>query len=259
RSINIESRDIRYKIDKFSLITGVEKSLSPRLQVALNYEYSFVKTTDVKPGVILTREDAGTISIASISPSFFYDTRDDVFDPTSGSLNGIVLKFASRALLSETEFLKATFQSSWFFPVVYDAVFALSFRGGLAFSLDNLDELPLVERFFLGGRRTVRGYSKDTLGPRGQDGDPTGGNIFTLFNSEIRIPVWKGLGVVGFIDGGNVWRTIQDIRSELKFTAGGGLRYKTPVGPVRVDYGFKLNEESGDTSGEVHFSFGHAF
>ncbi|MCG2710577.1 MAG: outer membrane protein assembly factor, partial [Thermodesulfovibrionales bacterium] len=105
-----------------------------------------------------------------------------------------------------------------------------------------------------------RGYEQDTLGPKGVNGSPTGGNAFVLTNLELRTDVAKGFGLVTFLDGGNVWKKTGDIKlSEMKYTAGAGIRYNTPVGPLRIDYGHKLDREKGESRGEVHFSIGHAF
>ena len=105
----------------------------------------------------------------------------------------------------------------------------------------------------------MRGFENDMLGPKGRNNSPTGGNIFTHLNGEVRWPLGKGFGLVTFVDGGNVWKTIDDIDSDLRFTAGGGFRYKTPVGPVRIDYGHKISRKENESAGELHFSFGHAF
>ncbi len=258
RSINIETRDVLYKLDKQSLIVGIEKEIAKGLKAGLDYEYSFTDTKDVEEDVILSKEDTGTLGIGSVSPSLFYDTRDNPFDPLSGSLHGIVVKYASQAFLSETEFIKGNFQSSWFFQLMKPVVFAFSLRGGAAHGFDT-KELPLIERFFLGGRSSVRGYKNDALGPKGENGDPTGGNVLALLNWELRFSLKKGFGLVAFVDAGNVWQTFDDVEDELKYTAGAGLRYRTPVGPIRIDYGHKMNKEEGESSGEVHFSFGHAF
>lgn len=258
-SVNVDTREVFYKFDKLSFVSGIDIELSRNLKASLTYEYSFSDTTEVAPGVIISKEDTGTLGISSVSPSIFYDLRDNPFDPTSGSLNGIVLKFASKAYLSEVEFVKGTFQSSWFFQMKKGLIFAVSLKGGLAYAFGDSEELPLIERFFLGGRTTVRGYTNDMLGPKGSDNVPTGGNVFALMNSEFRISVRKGLGIVVFLDGGNVWQVINDIDQEFKYTVGAGLRYRTPVGPVRIDYGHKLNREGEESSGEYHFSIGHAF
>jgi outer membrane protein insertion porin family len=257
--INIDTKDLLYKIDKTSFVAGVEMKLSRNAKAGLNYEYSINDTSEVDPDVILSRDDTGTLGIGSISPSMFYDTRDDPFEPSSGSLNGIAMKFASRLYLSETEFIKGTFQSSWYLLLRKGVVLAASLKGGASHAFGATEELPLIERFFLGGRTTVRGYGNDLLGPKGEDGDPTGGNVFALINSELRFSLRKGFGIVTFIDGGNVWQLVHDIEPELKFTAGAGFRYSTPVGPLRVDYGHKLNRGKDESAGEVHFSFGHAF
>lgn len=259
RSVNLDTNEVLYKIDKTSLLFSVEREMKKNWKASLSYEYSLTDTKDVKPGVILSREDTGTLAIGSVSTALFYDNRDDPFDPSTGSLHGIVLKLASKEFLSESEFIKGTLQSSWYFPLAKKVVFAFSLRGGAAYSLDHIKELPLVERFFLGGRSTVRGYTNDTLGPKGSDGNPTGGNIFALANSEFRFSLKKGFGFVTFLDTGNVWRLAENMDAKLKYTTGVGLRYKTPVGPVRLDYGYKLNREKDESSGEVHFSFGHAF
>jgi len=259
RSVNLDTKDVMYKIDRMSLLIGIDKEFTEHLKANLNYEYSFIETTDVKPGVILSREDTGTLGISSISPSLFYDTRDNPFDPTSGSLKGIVLKFSSSVLFSETEFIKAVLQSSWYFQIKKGIIFAFALKGGVAHGFGDTVELPIIERFFLGGRTTVRGYNQDTLGPKGTGDNPTGGNVFALANAELRVSPGKGFGVVTFIDSGNVWERTDNTDSVLRYTTGLGLRYNTPVGPIRIDYGHKLNKKEGETPGELHFSLGHAF
>jgi outer membrane protein insertion porin family len=259
RAINIDTREVLYKIDKLGFLAGVEQELTKKLKSNLFYEYSFTETTDVEDGVILSKEDTGTLGISSVSPSLYYDTRDNPLNPSSGSFQSIVVKFASRAFLSEVGFVKTTFKSAWFLELYRGIICALSFGGGVAFSFEDTRELPLVERYFLGGSTTVRGYEHDMLGPKGEDDLPTGGNIFALVNSEVRFPLGKGIGLVTFVDGGNVWKTSSDINEDLRYTAGAGLRYKTPVGPVRLDYGHKISRREDESAGEVHFSFGHAF
>jgi len=132
-------------------------------------------------------------------------------------------------------------------------------KGGFALGYGDTRELPVVERYFLGGRNSVRGFPQDELGPKGTDGTPTGGNAFVLTNVELRTSLGKGIGLVFFFDSGNVWRTIGDIDLSMRYTAGLGLRYSTPIGPIRIDYGYKLDRREGESSGEIHFSIGQAF
>jgi outer membrane protein insertion porin family len=259
RKVNIDTEELLYKMDRRSFLFDIEQEISRRLKANLNYEYTFIDTKDVVQGIVLRAEDTGTLSIGSVSSSLFYDTRDNPFNPESGSINGIVLKYASTAFLSEIEYVKGTLQSSWFFRLMKRVVFAASVKGGAGYAFVGARELPLIERFFLGGRTTVRGYSHDTLGPKGGNNNPTGGNAFALANGELRFNVGKGFGLVTFVDAGNVWRLLEEVGTELKYTAGAGLRYNTPVGPLRLDYGHKFRKEAGLSKGEVHFSFGHAF
>ena len=258
--ISFPGREVRYRIERYAASAGVEKQLTEKLKSELYYEYSIVRTTDVQPDVILSREDVGTLAISSIRPSLIYDTRDNPFEPARGIVAGVSVKIASSLLFSETDFLKMTLYGSTFHRLHKRIVLALSARGGIAYGFKDTDELPLVERFFLGGRFSVRGYEQDTLGPKGADNDPTGGNAFAMGSVELRTNIGRGFSIVPFLDCGNVWVKVSDFKlSDIKYTAGLGLRYGTPVGPLRIDYGFKLNKEKDESSGELHFSIGHAF
>ncbi len=254
------TKETLYNIRRYTFTVGIEKKLSSTVKTDFYYEYSLVNTSDVKPDVILTKEDTGTIGISSVKPGIYYDTRDNPFDPEKGIFAGATFKLATTLLLSESQFGKLEVFGSRFHKLAKGLVLALSVRGGIAYQPGNSPALPLVERFFLGGRSTVRGYDQDTLGPKGSDGNPTGGNVFVMGSIELRTSLGKGFGIVPFFDMGNVWVNAKNILlSDMRHTTGLGLRYKTPVGPLRVDYGIKLNREPGESRGALHFSIGHAF
>jgi outer membrane protein insertion porin family len=260
KEISVPDREVRYRIERYAASAGVEKQLTDRLKAEFYYEYSIVRTTDVQPDVVLTREDEGTLAISSLRPSLVYDSRDNPFDPTRGVVAGLSFKVASYLLFSETDFVKTTLYASTFHRLSKRIVLALSARGGLAYGYNDTTELPLVERFFLGGRFSVRGYEQDTLGPRGADNNPTGGNVFAMGSVEFRTYIGRGFSIVPFLDFGNVWVQASDIDPlDIKFTTGLGLRYGTPVGPLRVDYVIKLKRGRDESKGELHFSIGHAF
>lgn len=260
REINIDTRETRYRLSRYTASAGFEKNIKDNLKAELYYEFSLVNTYDVQPDVVLSKEDTGTLVISGIRPGIVYDTRDNPLDPRKGILSGISVKFTSPVFLSETNFIKLVLYGNIYQELSKRIVLAVSLRGGIAQGYLETDELPIVERFFLGGRTTVRGYDQDTLGPKGTDGNPTGGNVFLMENLEIRTSLGKGLGIVAFLDGGNVWVKVGDIKPlDFKFTTGLGLRFNTPVGPIRIDYGHKLQREKGESSGELHFSIGHAF
>jgi outer membrane protein insertion porin family len=140
----------------------------------------------------------------------------------------------------------------------------------MATGFDLVERLPASERFFAGGDTTVRGFALDKLGSRhipsqpgdtlDQDGVPIGGNGLVIFNAELRAPVAGGLGVVGFLDTGNVFARTTDIDlGELRSAVGGGIRYKSPFGPIRLDLGFKVNRQPGEGLTAWFVSFGQAF
>ncbi len=106
KEISIPGREVRYRINRYSASAGVEKQLTDKLKAELYYEYSIVKTSDVQPDVVLSKEDVGTLAISSIRPSLVYDTRDNPFDPTQGIVAGLSVKIASSLLFSETNFVK---------------------------------------------------------------------------------------------------------------------------------------------------------
>ncbi|MDX9714491.1 MAG: outer membrane protein assembly factor BamA [Dissulfurispiraceae bacterium] len=257
---NIDTNETRYKLRRDTATVGIEKKISEKLTSELYYDFSVVKTTDVLPDIILSREDTGTLVISGLRAGLIYDNRDNPFEPTKGYVAGITAKWATELLFSETDFFKLTAYLNNFSSLSKRVVLAISGRFGYGKGLGKTDELPLVERFFLGGRTTVRGYEQDMLGPKGSNKNPTGGNSFAMANIELRTDIGKGLGIVTFFDAGDVWYSLGDISlSELKYTSGIGLRYKTPVGPIRVDYGVKLNKRESMSRGELHFSIGHAF
>jgi outer membrane protein insertion porin family len=191
------------------------------------------------------------------------DSRDDPFNPSKGSVNGIIIKDGAKILGSEVQFVKTTLQSSWYHSLTRWLVLAVSGRAGIAQKFGETEAIHCSERFFLGGRSTIRGYSQDTVGVPGQtliNLRPTGGNAMLLLNTELRLRLALRLGIVLFLDGGNVWVEYPDIQiSDFKYSTGAGLRYNTPVGPLRLDWGYKLDREIGESTSEFHFTLGHTF
>jgi outer membrane translocation and assembly module TamA len=129
-------------------------------------------------------------------------------------------------------------------------------------------DLPASERFYAGGSTTVRGYALDRLGDDAtidSDGFPQGGNALVIVNGELRFPIWRALGGVVFVDAGNVFARAGDLDlSSIKASAGTGVRYRSPIGPIRVDLGVKLDprtfaNQQREGRWEVHVSLGQAF
>ena len=220
------------------------------------------------------------VRISSVASSVIRDTRNDLIEPTSGSLVGADAELAARRIGSEVGFLK-TFVQGFTYRRLHrsnSSILVFGGRIGLAtgfpreLSSDGstiiLEDLPASERFFAGGDTTVRGFTLDRLGtPQtiDQDGFPTGGHGLIVLNLEARVPIRGGIGAVAFVDAGNVWRLVSDMDiTQMRGAVGFGLRYRSPVGPIRVDLGIKLDRQVLPT-GELerptalHISLGQAF
>ena len=234
------------------------------------------------------------VRLSSFRVSRLRDTRDDPFDPSRGTAIAMETELASRAIGSAIGFSKSFVSGSIFKELGKSSrvVFAAGSRLGLAWGFPQtlpLDvegksvemrrtlALPLSERFFAGGDTTVRGYALDRLGEPSrnsggtidQDGFPQGGNAMIIVNTELRVRLTGTLGLVTFLDAGNVYAEVQRLSlRRLRSGAGFGIRYSSPVGPIRVDLGFKLGERYffGDETSRtqepltaLHISIGQAF
>ena len=206
-------------------------------------------------------------TLSSVSSGLVRDTRDDPLDPTSGSLVGVDGEMALRGIGSEVGFAKTTFQGFLYRQLPRDLVFAAGARLGLGRGFAVVEDLPASERFFAGGDTTVRGFALDRLGDDptiDENGFPIGGNALIVLNSELRVPVIGALQVVGFLDAGNVFNRVSNIRlGRIRGSVGFGIRYRSPVGPIRVDLGFKMDRREFADEQErltaLHVSIGQAF
>jgi outer membrane protein assembly factor BamA len=122
------------------------------------------------------------------------------------------------------------------------------------------NELPIDERFFNGGAMTVRSFGERELGPHDPKGNPIGGEFFTVFNIEYTFPIIGELQGALFTDAGNLLPTSEKPGlDDLRYALGFGVRYKLPIGPIRLDYGFNPDPQAHEDNGAFHFSFGFAF
>jgi outer membrane translocation and assembly module TamA len=120
------------------------------------------------------------------------------------------------------------------------------------------DNIPIDERFFNGGSTSVRSFPERRLGPADYHGYTIGGDTFTTFNAEYQFPLYNTILGAVFIDAGSVGATPGDM-GPMRFGVGPGLRYASPVGPVRIDVGFNPDRATGERHMMIHISFGMAF
>ncbi len=249
-----------YTLREFSTTVGVKKDFFDTIQGILQYVVEFDELRDVEDVAVVIPEDVGTNRICAISPLLVWDSRNDPFNPTSGSFNSFKFDYSSKELGSQLHFQKLTGRSSWYIPLRRNITFALSFRGGYGFSIDAEPELPINKRFFLGGRNTVRGFSADSIGPKGEGDIPIGGSVMVNYNAEFRLSFGKTWGGIIFYDAGNVWSDNSDFDPvEVRDAAGVGIRFLTMAGPLSLDIGQKLDRQPGEALTEWYFTIGNIF
>ncbi len=198
-------------------------------------------------------------STTSISSSYIWERRDDPFNPSRGFFFSSALEWAYPYLRAESEFLKTFNKFQYFTSVGPGLSFSSTLRVGLANG-----RIPIHERFFAGGSNSFRGVEFDELGPKDpESGQPIGGKALILFNFEITFPILsalKDLNGVMFYDKGNVFdRRIQVSLAGLQDAIGMGLRYRTPLGPVRLELAWNLDAPSGEKRVLGFITIGNVF
>lgn len=244
-------------------------------RMGIEYRIEEAEITSVSStAATVIRTEQGSSLTSSLTPRLLRDTRNHPFDPTSGSLQDLSFEFAG--IGGQSKFIKAEVHTRFYYPFWKSpalGTFVFSTGGNLGYGLGygGQRELPLFERYFPGGINSVRGFRILSLGPRNVVSDdipnlirrdPIGGSQQLIFNNEIIFPIVESLGVKGviFFDAGNAFSAASGIEwggdRGIRLAAGGGLRWLSPIGPLRIEIGFPLNPRVGDDRQAVMFSFG---
>jgi outer membrane protein insertion porin family len=255
----------------------LEKLISRKNNIRLQLRYDFNKTTLshlLVPDLVLAQDRH--VRLSTLSATLIRDTRDKPLDAHRGSYATINLGITPTAFGSSANFAKLFGQYAYYRPV-HSLVFANSIRVGLAAPFSG-SFVPTSQLFFSGGGTSLRGFPIDEAGPQrlvpfcnvlqGESGCvnvtvPVGGRQLFILNSEARFPlgITKALGGVVFYDGGNVYSALNfnNFVNNYSNTVGIGLRYATPIGPVRIDFGRNLNPVPGLNPTQYFITVGQAF
>ncbi len=263
------------------LAVGVGRHLSPRTDVALRLSDERIERSgpDVGSEKSHSRLIASTVS---------HDTRDFILDPRKGGYRDLRAELAGGFLGGDNDFYTLNTSLQKYRAVRRKSVLALRARVGFAdaYGASKDRGVPVENRYFTGGGNSVRGYKENTLGPTelvpAAAGDPVGtvvgGRFLLVGNVEMRFPIpffsrYRFSGAV-FADGGNVWRSLgsvdlEDFRlvapkvevaeDDFRYSVGLGIRYNTPVGPIRLDFGIPIKRDETDKFGRFHLSLGQIF
>lgn len=245
------------------------KSLTDWVTAGIGYEYTITDIKNIAPAAPeRIVEQKGERSTSLIGPFLRRDTRNSRINPSTGSLAEAFVRFAGGPLGGNNDFYRATVEGRYYYPVgrhipvayLKETVWSVRARARYADAFRD-DRLPIYERLYLGGARTVRGFRFRQLGPKDEQGDPIGGHSSVLFSTELLLPTpFKPVKAALFFDAGNIYQRSNafDV-SSLRTAAGVGLRFITPVGPIRLDWGWKLDRRGGERAREVHFNIGGLF
>ena len=226
------------------------------------------------------RNEEGTSLTSAVTPGITYDSRDHFFNPTEGTKSAFSVKFAG--LGGDNRFIKSDVNARWHYPLLKDpnwgGAYVLALGGSLGYGLGLAErsggqkDLPLFERYFLGGMNSVRGFAERSIGPREQScpepspknpnprctTDVIGGEKAAVLNAELTFPIMEqyGLRGVAFFDVGNAFSGSDFAFADFRRSIGVGGRWMSPFGPLRVELGFPLNKLPGDETSAIGFSVG---
>jgi outer membrane protein insertion porin family len=185
------------------------------------------------------------------------DSRDNIQMPSRGGTVSVIVDVAG--LGGDTHFMKSVASTTYFQPIWLNHILSGRMEAGYGFGFGN-EDLPLFERFYLGGANSIRSFKSRQISPRNDAGTRIGGTTEVLGNVEYIVPLPFNIRAAVFFDVGNVYgfKTKFDL-TDLRTAIGGGLRWLSPFGPIRVDYGFNLDQRAGEKPGAVNFSVGSPF
>jgi outer membrane protein insertion porin family len=233
------------------------KSFSEYLKGDITYNLERATIYNVADDASSTVKDQeGTRTTSSITPAIVRDSRDNYLDPHTGSRNSMYVTFAG--LGGDNKFFKGNIDSSWFFPIG-ETTFSVRGRLGYATGLFG-ESLPLYERFYVGGIYTIRGLGFGEAGPRDNNGDVTGGTKQIVVNVEYVFPLITEMRFKGlvFVDAGRAYDSSAEL-DDLRYTTGLGFRWISPIGPLRLEWGYNIDRKQDEDRSRWEFTFGSFF
>ena len=243
------------------------KEFSEVLRGDLTYRIETVDISDLDSNVSQAlKDEEGKNTISSAMFQLTKDTTDNRFNPVKGAVLVGSIEVAGGPFGGDKDFAKF-FNSISHYSEIGPFVLELKLRDGVVSTYGgNNGAVPVYERFFAGGTYTIRGFKERDIGPKDQSGDAIGGGTIAIANAELTFSIIENLKGAFFVDAGNVWH-VPDSKPKdgaspggIKVGVGIGVRIKTPIGPVKLDYGFPINaDDSQGDGGRIHFSMTRGF
>ena len=229
-----------------------------RLRTVVTYRHERVTFREVR--VSDSSETSGRF-VRSLKLSLIRDSRNNLFSPSGGSYLEMSNEVGGSFGRVDDRFLRSILLVKRFVPLSFSAVLATALEAGWMTAVGGLSWIPLNERFYTGGPRSLRGFEYRRVGPLDPDRLPTGGRLKLVWNVlEIRRGMYRMMDGVGFFEAGGVWAAPGNFGLDgIRPAAGLGIRLNTALGIARLDYGVNLDRRAGEPSGVAYLSMGHAF
>ena len=252
-------RDVHelFTADETGLTLQNRIELSPKSDFSILYRMNKIHTFD--PGAVGPSPLEESVFVSEIGGLVVRDTRDDLLDPKRGLFLSLALTWSPKFLATQMPYVSGFGQFQSYLSFGPGLVWAAAARVGATDAFGRT--LIAAKRFFAGGGNSVRGFKQDGVGPIDPlFGAPAGGAVVFVINQELRFPILGPVTGVVFYDAGSVYSTLRDVRvGDIRQGLGLGLRVKSPIGLIRVDYGANLRPRPGEPRGVFYLSIGQAF
>lgn len=223
---------------------------------------------DIEPDVAIGPRDTGTTFYSFLRGELEWDRRNDPANPSSGYRIRAETQATERKIGADVSLASFRTTESYYIPMNSRLVWSHRAVQGIVRGFDGTEVVPLSQRFFLGGRDSLRGFSRYSVSPRGDLGDVLGGDTSVEYTSEFQYAVTENIGTSVFLDSGiAVLKQVGDFQGDplsiswrdLSYSPGIGVRYKTPIGPIRLEVGFALDRQFGERPARIILAVGNPF
>jgi outer membrane protein insertion porin family len=255
----LRREEISFERQELKLGVGARKSFPrPGLQFGLRYSYEFLNADERGTGLSIDTSDF--TRVAALIFEGQWDRRDNPLAPRRGHRIYTVIEAADPAWGSDAPYQLAELGASVHVPLISGLILHGNVQHGIAFAGDSANNLPFNKRYFPGGENSVRGYQRGEASPLDADGRQVGAEVYLQGNLELEQYLTESWSVVAFVDTvGLAERRADYPAAEWLWSAGGGLRWNSIIGPVRIEYGHNLTPRPGDPKGTLHLSIGFPF
>lgn len=247
-----------FDVNRYALASLFSRTFNNGFRISGGHTFSQDQIQNVEEDVRLSDLDRGSILLSMLSGSLSYDRRDDLLNPKRGYIFTLDGRYSTELLGSDANFYSLEGRLSWIIPtpILWDRIsFATTTRVAKAWTFGDTPHIPVTQRYYLGGRGSIRGFRENELGPRGVRGSVLGGDELLSQNLEMRYALRDNVTLLTFFDFGNVFLQGYD-RGGLRTSIGIGARYLSPIGPIGLEIGAPIDEKSGEPSVRLHFTIG---